>query len=570
MLQEYLNNFKDLNHSEIANKLIESGEGWSVAENIDKFKGLDKSFGRVFVKNLLGSEDIRNALRVNEHFGNVNVDLKRAVDIFGSFVNLESYNLVLHLKNNELSREEQENVDVLGIQSTGVEALQELRAKLQDFVSRVLSTEGPNAQEVLNSKILKDYLKNVTQFNVSEWGSHEEDSFNNILKTFNSLTPEQRKLNEAYVPSEYIDVKKLDRSKDAEIKPSEQSVGRYEYFKENLQKALSLLENDEALMPIIESIKEKTTRLKQELESKKTSLENERAKANIQKTLDKLSSIDINESIDWQEMFSLLSSFKKEFRDELVTTIFWWSLKLNPDKVQETQEQTQKEDVSMKDISWMLNFVDHTTNQETLKQYFSDSKSAKDFNNLLSVRALQEELARIQNQKTKGEQTMQFVPGRNLLTELSGHIADACWASKYDSIVKQFPNFTSLSMVLNPDNQKTRRLVGSAFLIEAKSKTSEDLLIIRGLNPVENVINTLQTEDYFNKITDYLKDIATSMNRKLAIVIDDHSGGSSTNRPVLFEYLKNKSKSMKKVPLASDKDTNFNGYNIVNEVYLVE
>jgi len=54
---------------------------------------------------------------------------------------------------------------------------------------------------------------------------------------------------------------------------------------------------------------------------------------------------------------------------------------------------------------------------------------------------------------------------------------------------------------------------------------------------------------------------------KLAIVIDDHSGGSTSNRPVLFNYLRQL--NLKKVSLIDDNSSKFNGYDVVNNCYLV-
>ena len=64
--------------------------------------------------------------------------------------------------------------------------------------------------------------------------------------------------------------------------------------------------------------------------------------------------------------------------------------------------------------------------------------------------------------------------------------------------------------------------------------------------------------------------MAQKDGRKAAIVIDDHSGGSGTNRPVLFTYMSAYKAKAKKVTLTSSEDTKFNGYNIVNQSVLLE
>ena len=152
--------------------------------------------------------------------------------------------------------------------------------------------------------------------------------------------------------------------------------------------------------------------------------------------------------------------------------------------------------------------------------------------------------------------------------EFSGHIADACWASKYGSMAEEFPNFSATIMVQNRGT-KNERLAGASMMIETTGEDGTPLLVIRGLNPIENVINGVQVEDFFDKFIDYAQKIADKTKRKLAIVIDDHSGGSATNRPALFDFLNKKRISLEQVKLDSTKGTTFNGYDITSDTYLL-
>ena len=60
-----------------------------------------------------------------------------------------------------------------------------------------------------------------------------------------------------------------------------------------------------------------------------------------------------------------------------------------------------------------------------------------------------------------------------------------------------------------------------------------------------------------------------SDGRTLAMVIDDHSGGSATNRPLLFAYLSGLKSSLTQVKGVVAADTKFNGYDISSHVYLM-
>ena len=213
------------------------------------------------------------------------------------------------------------------------------------------------------------------------------------------------------------------------------------------------------------------------------------------------------------------------------------------------------------EITTLLDFVDHVTNQETMSEYFVDKQGRDAFKEVAGTKAIQEELVRTQNRKVVGKTTMQFVPTRNILTEFSGHIADACWASEYESILKDFPNFTSLIFLRNP-GEVDEKLAGACLLIESEAKNGKKVLIVRGLNPTQSIINNLSIPDFFDKFKEYVKGIAKKDNRKVLLVVDDHSGGAGSNRPNLFEHMSSLNYPL--VRLKSSEDTEFNGYDITN------
>ena len=58
------------------------------------------------------------------------------------------------------------------------------------------------------------------------------------------------------------------------------------------------------------------------------------------------------------------------------------------------------------------------------------------------------------------------------------------------------------------------------MLLETESADGEPLLVTRGLNPIENTINSLDVSDFYDKFTAYVKATAEKMGRKPVIVID--------------------------------------------------
>ncbi len=594
---EIFDQFTNIDYQKVANELAERAVGAVVLKNASKFVGIDidsvvfimlgkmqssevakyidicprlkKETVDALISEFISLNKFQDILAVSKIYGFQDKDLERAYELFGDFTTKQNYLLVKEMMSGDLTEENKRELEILGIKKNGPEGIQELRQATREFTGTAFTMDGPDGEKILDSTILLDSTKKIVRFSTASFGTHDDLNFQKTIENYVKAKSEAAPLRSEYRPSHIMEIKSVDQEKQEATKISEQTLARFKVFQDGLREAVTLLREPTALTSLITRINEKIKVKQEVLGIKLEGAPNEKAKESIKKSIQRLESIKIGPTTNWQETFTQLASFKDEFREELLPAVFWWSLQLKPDSLSQVNELIEVEEPKIDDISTALDFVDHITNQEVLKKYFSETEAAKKFNSLLNVSALQEEISRLQNQDSKGLTKMQFVPGRNLLTEFSGHIADACWASKYDSIIERFPNFTSLMMVLNPDNPQTRRLAGAAFLIEAEAIDGSKLLIIRGLNPQENVINSLKVSDFYKQITDYLKEIAGSMGARLAIVIDAHSGGSASNRPVLYNHLSGLTDRLQKIRPARDEDTAFNGYHIQSNVYLV-
>ncbi|MFA4845125.1 MAG: hypothetical protein WC654_01025 [Patescibacteria group bacterium] len=272
-----------------------------------------------------------------------------------------------------------------------------------------------------------------------------------------------------------------------------------------------------------------------------------------------------------QELFSILTTIPGT-EDDLRQIILTLSMYLNP-VFKQRRFGDELEAPTEQDVNQVIEFVDHITNQETFRHYFSDQdpKAKKKFDSLLSVSILQQEAARLRSHRSVSKNTKSFVfiPSRDLKTELSGHMADACWAEKEDSILQKHPNFISMTFVENPGHEIHERVAGACLLIETKAEDGTKLIVIRGLNPIENVATTVDVADFFNKLTVYLKPIVQARGCRLAVVVDGHRGGSASNRESVYSFLSQSAQHWQNVPLASKEDTEYNGYDITNVTYLV-
>lgn len=517
------------------------------------------------------SDIIQRCRKITKFFGeDVDRAFYRVLEEWGAQENfLDLYDAYNQLLNGKIP----EQIKKYGVTKTGEAGIQELRASIKIRLDTVLWKGDPVAiREAVRrgDPFIFSAVKKAVRLNEAEWGKTSEEA---MIFTFQEYLERKEKiqpLREVYKPSEILFIKKIDKEKETEnsITFTEDFVSRYTQIIESLRTAQRLLPTTEGLNQILDRIKEKIKKIHIELTAKITSLENEKARNAIQGNLAKLEQV-LNGSMNPQEQFNVLRTFKGEFDEELREMMFFLGFHFNPTYAEKDLAAFNTEHPSLEELSWTLNFVDHIVNKETLSKYFTDKKAAQNFRGLLNVTALEDGLKQFQDEPTKGTTPFKFVPDRGILTEFSGHISDACWASKYPSILEEFPNFTSLIMVQNPDNT-FERIAGAAFLIEAESDQGEKLLIIRGLNPQENIINQLSVKDFYQQLTQYLKPLAQSDGRQLAIVIDGHSGGAATNRPLLFAHLDQIKRGLRPVKLNPAVPTQFNEYKLDGKCYFVD
>lgn len=456
----------------------------------------------------------------------------------------------------------------LGVTTAGERGIQQLSEIFLNFERRMLN-ESFDPQEILNSDLLKQHCMAHVRYEESEWGEGDTDTFTIDIVNFmrRRANGTIRALPTYQTPSGSIQVDKISKDSQASFKYSEQFLNRYATLQRSIRESLHLFENNKPLTHLSELAETKKAIVLEKLHSKLAAQNNPKAIEDLTKRIHDLTNINLRSVKDFQENFTILSQFN-EFHDDLRQLIFYFALHKHQGARLQAQEIASTDTPTFENISQMINFINHITNEETWRKYFTDPQATKSFERLTNVSALQEEFGRAQNQNTNGTTTLDFIPTRGLLLEFSGQIGDACWATKYKSISEKFPNFSSMTIVQNRGN-KHERLAGASLLIETTAKDGTPLLVIRGLNPLENVINRLSVRDFVEKTVAYLKQLAEKDGRKLAIIIDDHVSGSCTNRPVLFDYLNNLRPTLTHTELESRKDTKFNGYNITQDAFLI-
>lgn len=200
------------------------------------------------------------------------------------------------------------------------------------------------------------------------------------------------------------------------------------------------------------------------------------------------------------------------------------------------------------------------------------SRAAKDMDNILGLNAIKDFVDNAsQHQKASGETVKwNLQPARGYLLEVSGKLCDACWADKYASVNQSFPDMTFVNILSQTEEGETK-LEGGFMLMEVNGENGEKVLTIRGLNPLLASIDNLIAESLVESIADFTKATATRIGAIPAIVIDDHTGGSCTNRQAIQAFCQyNLAPTLHKLPVADDNKSNFNGYNISNWTYKLD
>lgn len=514
--------------------------------------------------------------------------LKTGENLLGAFLTIDSLQMLADIMQSDSVPEEFLS---LGVTKPGEAGINQLKHFLNTFTQSIFETGNIPVGLLVRHPFLANYVKSIVRYETSQFGSHGSEEFLTLLTT--SERGNYQVGTEYYIGQANIAAK--DQEALAEFTITEDAVNEFHAYARSLRAAQDIVPATGAIEWVkfgeilnaiqqditsrglsihggIEKLQEKidqfiaagkdTTKLETQLEQQR-------------KAFDKLSDIDFQNVEDFDitalcQTIQTLSTHNSIVKQgNLQTLLIATALLKNrydeqvpPPKLPDTETPT------LEQISDMADLIGHLTNQELWGPLFSQIGGEKELQNLLSIDALTATIERSKTIATKGQQTIRFLPTRGALMELSGHIADACWASKHESLAGLHPNTTAVIFIQNPDTS-ARRMAGATFLIETTSEEGEPLLVIRGLNPLQNIITGLDQKSFVDEFTAYAREIAEDQGRRLAIVIDDHSGGSSTNRPTLFAYLSELKAELPQVRLASTLDTTINGYNIVNDTYLI-
>lgn len=486
--------------------------------------------------------------------------------LYRDFVSLHSGNLPTLFKDG-------------GVTASGEEGVTQLKGIVKEFRSEsIYGIDTPKGE------LFEALYKGFVRFDITEFHSGGDEAFKRVVKNYEEYKGEedQTPLNEHYTPSGTLAI----RRKKNSIPPKE-FVVQFEKLTKAITEAQELVRDP----TVKEPFEECASHVKKELENVRKKLEEAHKNARKEQEFqpeDKSLSFKIrnlekrkNEVEEVQER--QISSIEG-LRDNLAILqqyetlhhhmrVFFFVFGLV--KKQEFVHEDLRNPETFKDV---LTFVDTETKETILTPYFEGKRYKRErklLGKLINATALSDH----ENRLKEETEPIICVPTRNLLTEFSGHVADACWAGEYSSVLHEFPNLTSLMFVQG----ETKEILGSALLLETETEDGERLLIIRGINPRQEVVDTLDVTGFCNQLFTYIKEIAQKDGRMAAVAIDngdgdydanESGGGYDTNRLKIHTFLRKKLQPDLGDPVRLGKrgmrGTGFNGYELEGGVYRLD
>lgn len=469
----------------------------------------------------------------------------------------------------------------LGITQVDREGVNQIPTIMAEIRRRLLDGAGDPLQLadlLVDNPYAASYAKMLFRIDTSQWGNHSDEEWSSIVQT---LRLPKRPLPEDFVESGELFIHKAGFEPGEKVTIDKDVQDVFHALQSALAESLNIA-GEESNYTLADQIRRLLYAKRSALEQKKKALQDSDSPAvkgidiqvtKITQVLEKLDRSNLVESL-FTEMSAIAALKIKQVEPLLVklTLARAFALKeeaLNGARMRLKAAELAQAEPSPKAISDLQEFLGHITDPEIASNYFAKNEDITTFKKLTSLDSIRTFMQKLQSAERSGTSTVRFVPSRGLLLEASGHIGDACWASKYESIGEDFPNISAISFVKYP-GKKAERVVGACLLIETQDLDSgEDIVIIRGLNPIQNYIQSVDIKEFYTQFVDYVKKIAGG--RRVAIIVDRNkiSGQALTNRPALFDYID--SVVDQQHPIKVPKDTTFNNYELSSEhpVYYV-
>ncbi len=492
---------------------------------------------------------------------------------FGTAGSVTLFNYYSQLMKNEPVAEELVELGVRHSGSTGVNELRRAVRAVRAEVIRndaVLGIDNPLRQEVAST---------VLRFETSQWSR----SGKRVANIINRLNRDSADGNIAALPAEYevsgdnvhtMHVARLDADKIKEFKFSNGFKHRYAQLIESFAPVREGLEEQKLIEDIKARVIARTEEEVAEL-TKKITLFHQQGKPEIvvrgvtaaRMRYEQLAE-SLKQSVKVSEVFSALLQFDRKDNDLTTPAIRELLLvhahEVNPGYSGDIHFLSLTEATRDGSIK-MMTYIEDLVLAETLPQLELDKKAQSRVRDIFNFRSFNDELQRLEVYAKKGIQEIVCIPSSGVLAEFSGYFGDACW-TRQDNIVRDNPDMVGVAFVQNLGNEANERIVGSCLLFE-RTTQGEPVLIIRGINPIQNIITHLDASSFVQEFLAYIAPIARQRGAT-KILAPLETVGALTNRPTLNAALRNEFSNNTVVQL--DQPMTFNGYYFNTAVELMD
>jgi hypothetical protein len=460
-----------------------------------------------------------------------------------------------------------------------VSALSREQSSENTFVNQLETEKDDPVEQALLAKLLR--------FDVAQWGNKSTEQMIDIARRYKIAKQEGviRELPASYLnPSEIVEVREL---REQPFEWSKNSLDQFYTLFFDIENAQTTLQFNRPLHQLVDALADKIpvqiAQLQAKLDNPNLHTNRKQAHERDIQTLQALiteqplgksghTTIPLHSVKNFQQNFGILASGKyPELAPAIRQIIFAWALHKQRNNVGNIVDALKDDNTPQIDkMRNMREFIEHIVNQETFSTYFTEQKQTKQFERLTSVDSINTAISSFENAKTdRGSTTqLQFEPTNGILQEFSGYLCDACWAGG-KATYEVRPNMFTVIIKQNP-GKETEKIAGASCIIETINEaTGDPVLMIRGLNPLENTINNIDTSQFFDQFVGYVQQLAAARSQEtgrqveVAIAVDDHSGGATTNRPGLFKHIEAQKGQWREIPVPNDGElgVEFNGYN---------
>lgn len=464
----------------------------------------------------------------------------------------------------------------LGIKGTGKTAINSFRQVMQkiknDFIEK---STFDRIDEVIGNPSFEEIISYLSNFETSQWARSRP-----LREVAQAFINDKKQGLIAELPSEYTPgrikvqtsaTEDEDQSEQVQVRPEAQE--QYQRFIESMTAGIYETWADESTVKqfCFQAVDKEILSCRRQI-SKLTGdrdLDDETRSARIRRQERQIESLqalrlELDRSDDLLTtllQYEIQNKIKfTEYSSQVIQTLVWSRAKdVLGNAMTVVSKLSGKYYPEYSDLTRLIELVANQMKQHVWPKMQLKKEEIDRLNQVFNLRAVEDEIKRIGSLSSKNSEEFTCVPSRDLQAELSGYYCDACWTSAED-IMKDNPHMIGVSFVSTPDNATTKRIVGGSLLIETTAG-GDKALIVRGLNPRENVINSLNPEDFVQRFLDYLEPICRARGIK-KILFPIHQKGALSNRPALLSYLKGFNDKEKFPVLPLDEEVNFNGYDI--------